>query len=249
MRLTIQMFIRSYVQTFIHSYIHTFVHPYVHTFVFPYIQAYIWMNCRCADRNCNHNDSHSEKDLLLSESADDCRPIAGDFHPRQTNRPRFCYADTRNTFPNHAFQPHKKTAFFSLRPSPSADCYIRFRDFTLRMPEFHCKRTDTFASSDFYRFTMPTLAWQGMWCAAPNGICSTSPLPSELGLGWLRSRPPHSRFCAPQIWLPFLLHDLWLTIERGPAENRRPTPPFSDVPSTSLPPNRPHWCRCMIRFR
>lgn len=28
---------------------------------------------------------------------------------------------------------------------------------------------------------MPTKAWQGMWCAAPNGICSTSPLPSKLG--------------------------------------------------------------------
>ena len=74
------------------------------------------MTGRLTDRNCNHNDGHSEKDLPFSESADDCRPIAGDFHPRQTNRPRFCYADTRNTFPNHAFQPHKKTAFFHCDP-------------------------------------------------------------------------------------------------------------------------------------
>lgn len=45
------------------------------------------MTGRLTDRNCNHNDGHSEKDLPFSESADDCRPIAGDFHPRQTNAP------------------------------------------------------------------------------------------------------------------------------------------------------------------
>lgn len=107
------------------------------------------MTGRLTDRNCNHNDGHSEKDLPFPESADDCRPIAGDFHPRQTNRPRYCYADTRNTFPNHAFKPRRRTAFPSLRHSPTADCSLRFRDSTHRTPEFHCKRTDTFASSDF----------------------------------------------------------------------------------------------------
>ena len=150
------------------------------------------MTGRLTDRNCNHNDGHSEKDLQFSESADDCRPIAGDFHPRQTNRPRFCYADTRNTLPNHAFQPHKKTAFFSLRPYPSADCYSRFRDFTRRIPGFHCNCTDTFASSDFYRFTMPTLAWAryvDRHCK-PFGCLST--LAGKPGKVSLQSRDTHS---------------------------------------------------------
>lgn len=74
------------------------------------------MTGRLTDRNCNHNDGHSEKDLPFSESADDCRPIAGDFHPRQTTRPRYCYADTRNTFPNHAFQPLRKAVFSHCDP-------------------------------------------------------------------------------------------------------------------------------------
>lgn len=150
------------------------------------------MTGRLTDRNCNHNDGHSEKDLPFSESADDCRPIAGDFHPRQTNRPRYCYADTRNTFPNHAFQPSRETRFFSLRPFPSADCSLRFLYSTHWIPGFHGKRTDTFTSSDFYRFTMPTLAWQGMLTGTVNLSGASQPLPVNRGKVSLQSRDTHS---------------------------------------------------------
>lgn len=150
------------------------------------------MTGRLTDRNCNHNDGHSEKDLSFSESADDCRPISGDFHPRQTNRSRYCYADTRNTFPNHAFQPLRETVFPSLQPSPSADYTLRFRDSTHRMPEFHCKRTDIFVSSDFlpiYNANIGMARYVDRHCK-PFGCLST--LAGKPGKVSLQSRDTHS---------------------------------------------------------
>lgn len=141
------------------------------------------MTGRLTDRNCNHNDGHSEKDLPFSESADDCRPIAGDFHPRQTNRHRYCYADTRNTFPNHAFQPRRETAFPSLLHSPTADCSLRFRDSTHRMPEFHCRRTDTFASSDFFT-DLRCQHWHGKVCDVLHQMQFAAHHPCQASLGW-----------------------------------------------------------------
>lgn len=62
------------------------------------------MTGRFTDRNCNHNDGHSEIDLLLSESADDCRPIAGDFHPQRTlSHPAFLIFDNPNTIYCNAY--------------------------------------------------------------------------------------------------------------------------------------------------
>ena len=96
------------------------------------------MNCRCADRNCNHNDSHSEKDLPLYESADDCRPIAGDFHlfscnPVNTNGiTRFCKV---------CFELHE-TDFAAQNPCrmlgwSCSKVAIPIADFTLRFFVFH----------------------------------------------------------------------------------------------------------------
>ncbi len=155
------------------------------------------MTGRLTDRNCNHNDGHSEKDLSFSENADDCRLIAGDFHPRKTNRPRFCYADTHNTFLKHAFQPRRGTVFSHRNPScrlialsNSGVRHTGFRDFitSTRTHSLHLIFTD-----------LRCQHWHGKVCEVLHAICSTSPLPSELGLGWLQSRPPRSRFCAPQI--------------------------------------------------
>ena len=62
------------------------------------------MTGRFTDRNCNHNDGHSEIDLLLSESADDCRPIAGDFHLWRTlSHPAFLIIDNPNTIYRNAY--------------------------------------------------------------------------------------------------------------------------------------------------
>ena len=140
------------------------------------------MTGRLTDRNCNHNDGHSEKDLPFSESADDCRPIAGDFHPRQTNRPRYCYADTRNTFPNHAFQPSRKAAFLLLRPSPSADCSLRIqysthwiRDFiaNARTHSLHLIFTD-----------LRCQHWHGKVCEVLHQMGFAAHHPCQASLGW-----------------------------------------------------------------
>lgn len=58
--------------------------PFSHKDGFPYILPYKWMTGCLTYRNCKHNDGHSEKDLPLSESADNCRPSACDFHPLWT---------------------------------------------------------------------------------------------------------------------------------------------------------------------
>lgn len=140
------------------------------------------MTGRLTDRNCNHNDGHLEKDLPFSESADDCRQIAGDFHPRQTDRPRYCYADTRNTFPNHAFQPRRKTAFFSLRHSPTADCSLRFRvlpsgcrDFiaSARTHSLHLIFTD-----------LRCQHWHGKVCDVLHQMEFAAHHPCQASLGW-----------------------------------------------------------------
>lgn len=140
------------------------------------------MTCRLTDRNCNHNDGHSEKDLPFSESADDCRPIAGDFHPRQTNSSRFCYADTHNTFLKHAFQPRRETVFFSLRPSPSADCSCLFRYFAT-------EHRDSIASARTHSlhliFTdLRCQHWHGKVCEVLHQIEFAAHHPCQASLGW-----------------------------------------------------------------
>lgn len=125
--------------------------PFSHKDDFQHILPSEWMTGRLTDRNCNHNDGHSEKDLPFSKSADDCRPISGDFHPRQTNSSRFCYADTHNTFLKHAFQPRRVTVFSHRNPScrliEPYDSELRhtgFRDFiaSARTHSLHLIFTD-----------------------------------------------------------------------------------------------------------
>lgn len=140
------------------------------------------MTGRLTDRNCNHNDGHSEKDLPFSESADDCRPIAGDFHPRQTNRPRYCYADTRNTFPITLFQPRRETVFFSLRPSPSADCSFLFRYFATEHRDFIASAQ---THSLHLIFTdLRCQHWHGKVCEVLHQMQFAAHHPCQASLGW-----------------------------------------------------------------
>lgn len=140
------------------------------------------MTGRLTDRNCNHNDGHSEKDLPFSESADDCRPIAGDFHPRQTNRPRYCYADTRNTFPITLFQPRRVTVFSHRNPScrliEPYDSELRhtgFRDFiaSARTHSLHLIFTD-----------LRCQHWHGKVCEVLHQMEFAAHHPCQASLGW-----------------------------------------------------------------
>ena len=140
------------------------------------------MTGRLTDRNCNHNDGHSEKDLQFSESADDCRPIAGDFHPRQTSSSRFCYADTHNTFPNHAFQPRRGSVFSHRNPScrliepyDSGLRHTGFRDFiaSARTHSLHLIFTD-----------LRCQHWHGKVCDVLHQMEFAAHHPCQASLGW-----------------------------------------------------------------
>lgn len=144
------------------------------------------MTGRLTDRNCNHNDGHSEKDLPFSKSADDCRPISGDFHPRQTNSSRFCYADTHNTFLKHAFQPRRVTVFSHRNPScrliEPYDSELRhtgFRDFiaSARTHSLHLIFTD-----------LRCQHWHGKVCDVLHQIEFAAHHPCQASLGWDGSR-------------------------------------------------------------
>lgn len=144
------------------------------------------MTGRLTDRNCNHNDGHSEKDLSFSENADDCRLIAGDFHPRKTNRPRFCYADTHNTFLKHAFQPRRGTVFSHRNPScrlialsNSGVRHTGFRDFitSTRTHSLHLIFTDLLCQH-----------WHGKVCDVLHQIEFAAHHPCQANLGWDGSR-------------------------------------------------------------
>lgn len=144
------------------------------------------MTGRLTDRNCNHNDGHSEKDLPFSESADDCRPIAGDFHPRKTNSSRFCYADTHNTFLKHAFQPRRVTVFSHRNPScrliEPYDSELRhtgFRDFiaSARTHSLHLIFTD-----------LRCQHWHGKVCEVLHQMQFAAHHPCQASLGWDGSR-------------------------------------------------------------
>lgn len=144
------------------------------------------MTGRLTDRNCNHNDGHSEKDLPFSESADDCRPIAGDFHPRQTNRPRYCYADAHNTFLKHAFQPRRVTVFSHRNPSCRL---IEPYDSELRHTGFRDFIASARTHSLYLIFTdLQCQHWHGKVCEVLHQIEFAAHHPCQASLGWDGSR-------------------------------------------------------------
>lgn len=111
--------------------------PFSHKDGFPYILPSKWMTGCLTFRNCKHNDGHSEKDLPHSESADDYRLIADDFHPGWTpSHYSFLLSDNPDAIYRNAYycRMFRLTAIQKQYHSSSIPCFSYF--------DFSCKHVN-----------------------------------------------------------------------------------------------------------